>query len=249
MRKFSKLNENIQIDTDKLNSALSKLNGLTYKVYDYFYYKSTRSISLYRDIKNIESGYLNSKVIHIDPNFETKSGNIEEWYELLKFTSSGLSFFDDINSTKLKFQEIFNLIDELKEFSPSLCLKDNYFIIYLLGDEVTESDLKVKEDMIKAYDKLYKEMIKHKNIFEDVTFWRQYNDLHSKLVGDWETTYPNILASLCPQMSNESEYDWMKDEKVNDDIDNIRDIINEMGFNITFQVLDSNKFKFSLVEL
>lgn len=86
MKKFSKLNESTKIDYTKLEGILSELEGVTYKVFDYFSTTSKRystkrgnyeSLSFVEDISRIKPGSKNAKIILINPTYEIDSIDIE----------------------------------------------------------------------------------------------------------------------------------------------------------------------------
>lgn len=164
-----------------------------------------------------------------------------------------------MSQIKKHYDQIFNLLDKLKEYSPALCVRDQKFIIYLIGDEVTKADLGIQEDLKKAYDKLYNLLIRYsqeyKDKISDVTIWREYNNLSLKLKSNNETNM-STLASLCPFMSQKySGYSWISEQPKDEELENIADIIHEMGFIIEFispKYSDETKnlvYKLKLVEI
>lgn len=247
MKKFSKLNESVKIDQSKLESILSELEGVTYKVFDYFSitskrYSTTRgdyeSLSFVEDISKIKAGSKNAKIILIEPKFEIDSVEIDGWNENFKLNSSGFYFFKNPTESKKHYDQAFNLLEKLKEYSPALCVRDEVFLIYLIGDEVTKEDLEVQQDLEKGYDRLYKLLIKYTQQYKDrigeVTLWREYRILSIKLKGDDETQMTS-LASLCPYMANKSSgYSWISQQPKDELLENIADSIHEMGFIIEF---------------
>lgn len=167
MKKFSKLNESVRIDVDKIEQALSKLTNCEYEIFDYFVgqkpYAGSKSkyLSLVDSIEDIESGFRNAKLLKIRFDANSENGNIDGWYEKLKFNSSGFDFFKDTSG----IISVLNLIKELNEYSPSLCLKDNYFLICLFGDELTEEDGKTRDNMKLAAQKLYDNLKDRTDLF------------------------------------------------------------------------------------
>jgi len=268
MKKFSKLNESVKIDQSKLESILSELEGVTYKVFDYFSitskrYSTTRgdyeSLSFVEDISKIKAGSKNAKIILIEPKFEIDSVEIDGWNENFKLNSSGFYFFKNPTESKKHYDQAFNLLEKLKEYSPALCVRDEVFLIYLIGDEVTKEDLEVQQDLEKAYDKLYQLLEnlskESKNKIGDVTFWRQWKKLTVELKGNDERIL-TTLASLCPHMTNKSSgYSWISSQPKDEELENIADIINQMGFIIEFispqysDDISKAKYTFKLVEI
>lgn len=266
MKKFSKLNESVRIDQSKLETILSELEDVKYKVFDYFSntkkLTSTKgeydSISFVEDISRVNPGSKNAKIILIIPKFEIDSVDIEKWSENFKLSSSGFYFFKNTTESKKHYDQVFNLLEKLKEYSPALCTRNQVFIIYLIGDELTESDLNVKEEISKAYDKLYhllKDFSKDEKI-GNVVFRRDFNTLTAEIKGPNDEKILTTLASLCPHMVNKGPgYSWMRSQKKDEELENISDIISEMGFIIEFinpiysdDVRKSN-YKFKLVEI
>jgi hypothetical protein len=255
MKKFSKLNESVRIDQSKLETILSELEGVKYKVFDYFFSNN----SFIEDISRIKSGAKNAKIIIIRPKFEIESFEIEGWSENFKLNSSGFYFFKNSSEAKNHFDQAFSLLEKLKEYSPSLCIRDGRFIIYLVGDELSQGDLEVQQDLEKAYDKLYHLLDDFsKNNFKkikNVTFWREWKKLTAELKGDDEKML-TTLASLCPHMVNKSSgYSWMSSQPKDEELENISDIINQMGFIIEFvgpkysDDVRNSKYTFKLVEI
>lgn len=261
MKKFSKLNESVRLNQSKIDSLLSELKNVSYEIFDYYLLTkkiqttkgSYDSKTFEEDLSRIKPGAKNSKIILIRPEIGTESVNIDKWYENFKINSSGFYFFNNLNDAKNQYNQIFELVEKLKEYSASLCIRDNIFIITLIGDEVSQGDLNVQKDLVVAYDKLYKLLTTYSNKNEDkisdVTFWREYNDLSMKLDGDDEEIC-TVLASLCPHMSKKSDgYKWIIDQPKDDELQNIADSINEMGFLIEFVGLRDSNYKLKLVEM
>ena len=103
MKKFSKLNESVNIDIDKVNLLLSKLEGFEYKIFDYYYHINKSLIKLYTDEKDlIEDSYYSTLIVikntEIPKNW---SNSIEGWNDKLGFNSSGFDFCDFDNAKKL----------------------------------------------------------------------------------------------------------------------------------------------------
>jgi len=260
MRKFSKINETVSISQIEIESILSKLEDIEYDIFNYYKRSSSdhRDLSFIEDISNIKVGDKNAKIIIIRPKIEKHRANIDKWHENFKLNSSGFYFMNDINECKRNYNQVFELVDKLKKYSPSLCIRDDIFIIYLIGDEVDQSELKVQQDIEKAYDKLYKLLIeysKNHDTISKVSFWREYKNLSARIEGDDEMVMTS-LASLCPHMSTKGEgYKWIIDQPKDDELQNISDSINEMGFIIEFigpkdsdDIRNSN-YKFKLVEM
>jgi hypothetical protein len=185
MRKFSKLNESVEIDIDKVESALSKLQDMKYKVFDYFYVPSQPAKSavsapshtrLVDDLKDIKPGSKNAKAILINPKLSYESLDISGWHDKMNFSSSGF-YFNSVDDLKIIYSQIFQLVDELKEYSPKVCIKDERFIIYLIGDELTEFDLGVQKELEKAYEKLYQKLNSYSEgmkYIKNVDFWHNH---------------------------------------------------------------------------
>ena len=64
MKKFSKLNESVKIDHSKLEGILSELEGVTYKVFDYFSILTKYdNYSFVEDISRIKPDSKNAKIM------------------------------------------------------------------------------------------------------------------------------------------------------------------------------------------
>ncbi len=147
--------------------------------------------------------------------------------------------------------QISNLLQELKEYSPKLCLKDHKCIIYLIGDTVSEGDIKTKKDMIESYNILYKQLEKRTDLFKSVSFFSEFNILSVRFKDD--NMIEKVLSSLCSQLSSKEGFTWMKDIEVDVELENTKDIINELGFNIEFSGQSSSRdgliYNFTIVEI
>ncbi len=127
-------------------------------------------------------------------------------------------------------------MEGLKEHSPKLCIKDEKFLILIVGDKVDDSELSLKNDIIKAYGKLYQlldDSSTIKNNKLSVSFWRQYNklsiDIDSLSLSDKNyDIFLSILASLCPNIDE----DWIRKAGKIKEIEDISEEIHDMGFNI-----------------
>jgi hypothetical protein len=232
MKKFSKINES-KIDLNELKTILSELDGeFEYKILDYYTKSGRRENYLIQDIGGIEEGSKFSKVILIDPNFNLNRFDIDGWSEM-GFNSSGFSFFKDLTETKSKYDKIFSILEKLSKYSPKLCVKDRKFIICLIGQELTQDDLNVKNEMLELYKYLQRklsEFIGPKRIFKSVNLDNNYTLKVSIREGFTE----EVLVSLCPHMAIEKGYEWMKKIKINDDLEDIADVIHDKSFKIQF---------------
>lgn len=234
MKKFSKLNESVKFDISKIEDSL-KRTGLEYKIFDYFYIPPTekRNIKFIEDIKRIVPGANKAKIVLLNPEFDYNSIEIENYHENLKFNSSGFYFLSNPQLAKEQIDKVFSLLSELKEYKPQLEIKDHKFVIYFIGEEVTESDLNVKLEMEKAYDKLYHGLQGRTDV--RATFWKEYLQLTIE-IDNYEDDFGKIIGSLCTHLINKhSGYHWMKDEPRDEDLEDLRDIIREMGFYIEFK--------------
>lgn len=258
MKKFSSLNESVSIDKDKVVSLLSKIDNISYQIFDYYtlkrkYNSGAEYIEFIDDFSNITENSKNAKIILI--NFKNKLDrvNIEEWDSKLKFNSSGFAFIDNIDIFLESMQQISSLLKQLKEYSPKLCLKDHKCIIYLIGDTVSEGDIKTKKDIIESYKILYEKLEKRTDLFKSVTFFSEFNNLSVKFKDDNERKIELVLASLCSQLSSKEGFTWMKDIDVDVELENVKDTINELGFNIVFSSQSSSRdgltYNLTIVEI
>lgn len=253
MKKFSKINES-KIDLNELRTILSELDGeFEYKILDYYTKSSKRQDYLIKDIGGIEEGSKFSKVILINPKFDIKSFNIDGWSEM-GFGDSGFYFFKDINETKIKYDKIFGILEKLSKYSPKFCVKDRKFIICLIGQELTQDDQNVKNVMLELYKYLQRKLSEFtgpKGIFKIVNLDNNY----TLKVSIREDSNEEVLASLCPHMSIEDGYGWMKNVKINDDLENIADVIHDKSFKIQFIPpkysfeIENNTYQLKIVEL
>lgn len=253
MKKFSKINES-KIDLNELRIILSELDGeFEYKILDYYTKSDRRENYLIKDIGGIEEGSKFSKVILIDPNFNLNRFDIDGWSEM-GFNSSGFSFFKDVNETKIKYDKIFGILEKLSKYSPKLCVKDRKFIICLIGQELTQDDQNVKNEMLKLYKYLQRklsEFVGPKRIFKIVNLDNNYTLKISIREGSTE----EVLSSLCPHMALEKGYEWMKKIKINDDLEDIADVIHDKSFKIQFIPpkysfeIENNTYQLKIVEL
>ena len=238
MRKFSKLTESVKISNDKIESALDKLENAEYKIFDYYYiskYNKVRQydhIYLSDDFENILPGTKNAKVILINRDFDYTNVELQKWDSNLKFQSSGFYFLNDTTTIRKQFDQIFNLLEELKDYSPKVCIKDNRFVIYLIGDEISNLDLELLGSMASTYEKLYQKLEPLKHLFKNVYFNKERSKV--SVVGKNEDIMMSVLASLCTHLSKQKGYEWLTTYKKDDDLEDVRDIIREMGFNITY---------------
>ena len=148
MKKFSKLNESVKIDQSKLESILSELEGVTYKVFDYFSitskrYSTTRgdyeSLSFVEDISRIKASSKNAKIILIKPKFEVElKGNDERILTTLASLcphmtnkSSGYSWI----SSQPKDEELENIADIINQMG---------FIIEFISPQYSDDISKAK---------------------------------------------------------------------------------------------------------
>ena len=253
MKKFSKINES-KIDLNELKTILSELDGeFEYKILDYYTKSDRRENYLIKDIGGIEEGSKFSKVILIDPNFNLNRFGIDGWSEMW-FNSSGFSFFKDVNETKIKYDKIFAILEKLSKYSPKLCVKDRKFIICLIGQELTQDDQNVKNEMLKLYKYLQRklsEFVGPKRIFKIVNLDNNYTLKVSIREGSTE----EVLSSLCPHMALERGYEWMKKIKINDDLEDIADVLHDKSFKIQFIPpkysfeIENNTYQLKIVEL
>jgi len=142
MKKFSKLNESVRIDQSKLESILSELEGVKYKVFDYFLnpseYPSKRS-SFVEDISRIKASSKNAKIILIKPKFEVElKGNDERILTTLASLcphmtnkSSGYSWI----SSQPKDEELENIADIINQMG---------FIIEFISPQYSDDISKAK---------------------------------------------------------------------------------------------------------
>ncbi len=70
MKKFSKLNENISIDKSSVNTLLSKIENISYQIFDYYtlkrkYNSGVEYIEFIDDFSNITEDSKNAKIILI----------------------------------------------------------------------------------------------------------------------------------------------------------------------------------------
>ena len=145
MRKFSQLSESTKIDFKKIDSILED-SELDYKIYDYY----ISGNNLFKDPKNLKENSFYCNLIHIKRKYDVSSITIEDWNNVLKFNSSDFEFIVNIDSFKNFLLKFFEVIDMFKDNSPKFCIKDNSFLILLIGEKVPEFELKLKEDLIKA---------------------------------------------------------------------------------------------------
>ena len=240
MRKFSKINESIRIDSDKVDNLVKEIEGIEYKIHEYYYHHSKNSerFDIFQDVKDLkdDDNYY-AKLIFIKPKLSYTSGSIDNYYKDLKFQSSGF-YFSDITSIPL-VQKILGLMEGLKEHSPKLCIKDEKFLILIVGDKVDDSELSLKNDIIKAYGKLYQLLDDSSTIKNNkklsVSFWRQYNELSividSKLTRQNDKDY-NIFLSILASLSPNIDEDWIRKSEKIKEIEDISEEIHDMGFNI-----------------
>jgi hypothetical protein len=167
----------------------------------------------------------------------------------LNFNSSAFSF-NSVDEVKKVYSKIFQLMDELKEYSPEVCIKGGRFIIYLIGDDVSERELTIQKDLEKAYAKLYNKLKSFSQDYDyvnQVTFWRPFLSLSADLSGGDNRVF-KTLSSLCPHMVNKEGYEWMKKYKKDENLEDISDSIHELGFLIEFVHDKKNTYRFKLIE-
>jgi hypothetical protein len=251
MRKFSQLNESTKIDFKKIDSILAD-SELDYKIYDYY----ISGNELFKDPKNLMENSFYCNLIHIKRKYDVSSITIEDWNNVLKFNSSGFEFIVNIDSFKNFLLKFFEVIGVFKDNSPKFCIKDNSFLILLIGEKVPESELKLKEDLTKAYELLYNLLEdinknlkdKGEEVIQEVTFWRQFNRLVIDFYDVSTSKYRrnpelledktlSVLASLCTQMPQFSGdgYNWIDSQEKWNSYEEIRDEINDLGFFIKFK--------------
>jgi len=238
MRKFSSLNESVHINTDKVESILSEYKDFSYKLYDYY---CNDNLNLYSDIKNIDDKSHNAKLILIKINESIKqSARIDNWDSISTFDSSEFYFYRNNEELKKYYLQIFDILENLKEYSPKLCLKNGYFLILLIGEKVSNRDIELKNDINNAYNKLYTMIsdVCRSNITGvkfTVSFFRQSNHLYLNFNKAATSKYEmSLLASLCKYMTGDG-YNWIKDVEKIKEFDDIAEEIHDMGFCIKFK--------------
>lgn len=251
MRKFSQLNESVKIDFKKIDSILVD-SELDYKIYDYY----ISGNELFKDPKDLKENSFYCNLIHIKRKYEISDFRIEDWNKDLKFYSSEFQFISNIDMFKNFLLKFFEIIDMFKDNSPTFCIKDNTFLILLIGEKVPESELRLKEDLAKAYATLYNLLndlnrnLKNKGeeVIQEITFWRQFNKLTIDFYDISTSKYRrepdlledktlSVLASLCTQMPQFSGdgYNWISNQEKWKSYEEIRDEINDLGFFIKFK--------------
>ena len=206
-------------------------------------------IGLKDDIKYIEEGSKYAKIIVIKPKIKLNSVEVGGFHDRLKFNSSGFYFINSINDYKFQIDQIVILLNELKDYTPSFCTKDEKFVIYLIGENLEESEFDIKENIKKGYKKLYTKLKERTDLFKGVWFDESSLYLSATLIGKDEDKISNTLASLCyPLADKHSGYIWMKDEKHDEDLEDIVDDISALGLHIDFKGSGDYKYTFRLVE-
>lgn len=96
-------------------------------------------------------------------------------------------------------------------------------------------------------------MEKRTDLFKSVTFFSEFNYLSVKFKDDNERKIELVLASLCSQLSSKEGLTWMKDIDVDVELENVKDTINELGFNIVFSSQSSSRdgltYNLTIVEI
>ena len=260
MRKFSQINEN-KINESELESVLDE-SGFDYEIINDYYYTNK---AFDKDIQSLSKESKYSKVIVIRPDIRKGYLNIGGWDKKpMNFNSSGFDPFDDLEDAQNKYNKIFEIVKRLKSNSPKLIFKDNKFIITILGENISPSDLELKDETIKVKYQLYKDLLNFRNSMNKpyftVAYWGQLNSLHLNLkeyrkdiYGDdfknWEKTWERVVKTLEIQKSNLPGREWMKDVEDIEGLDDIRDSVNEKGFYINLiPSNDTGKFKIELEE-
>ena len=255
MRKFSKLNEGIKIDEDKIDQHFKSL-GCEYKIYNYYLNPTGTpdysQANLMIDIREVDNRSLNSKLIIITPTEERLPFVIDDWKKL-SFNSDSFYFNDfDVNF----YTKLIQIISNLKEYNPKICLKENLFLVLLEGDKVSSDELKIKIEMDHLYKKINDTLKEdftantqdQKSSFykpvEGIDFYSNTNNLYVRFVSTaaWEMA----LSSLCTQMASTPGYSWMemdgkRSRNLNPDLIELRDYVNQHGFNITYKTSDYHK--------
>jgi hypothetical protein len=130
----------------------------------------------------------------------------------------------------------------------------------------------LKEDLINAYRKLYKllddlnsSLIKSgEDVIERIVFFSQFNKLSIKFYDSakkyregvsiyqqkssddlHQQKMLSVLASICTPMQNKEGFEWIKDQEKITEYEEIRDEINDLGFNIKFK--GTNSFNYQLI--
>jgi hypothetical protein len=267
MRKFSQINEN-KINESELESILDE-SGFNYEIlHDYYYSPSTSRTygGFYRDIQELSESSRYSKIIVISPNIEKNSVEVSDWSQKpMSFNSSAFNAIENLEDAQNKYNKVFEIVKRLKSNSPKLIFKDNKFIITLLGESVSKSDLDLKDETIKVKYQLYKDLEDFRKSMNkpyfDVTYVRQGDQLYLTLkeyrkdiYGDfenWEKTWERVVKTLEIQKSNLPGREWMKKIEDIEGLDDIRDSVNEKGFYINLintSNSDPSKFKIELEE-
>jgi len=129
----------------------------------------------------------------------------------------------------------------------------------------------LKEDLINAYRKLYKllddlnsSLIKSgEDVIERIVFFNQFNKLSIKFYDSAKKSrygasrnlddlhqqkMLSVLASICTSMQNKEGFEWIKDQEKITEYEEIRDEINDLGFNIKFKGTDSFNYELIIYE-
>jgi hypothetical protein len=255
MRKFSQINEN-KINESELESLL-KDSGLKYIILHDYYYQSDY---FFRDIKDIKDDTKYSKIVIIYPNLEQKSLDISDYYkEPMKFNSSSFYSKLNIDDVQEKYNKIFDIVRKLSSNSPNLIFKDDKIVITLIGENVTKSEINLRDRTLEAKKELYEDLKKfideteNKHIEVSYSTSRKNLFLTIKKHGSfkvWEDIWGKTIKTLEIQNSNNKGREWMKGIDEIEGLNDVRDNINEKGFYIELINIDNDpgKFEIELIE-